>query len=114
MTESRTLKRRHPIYYLKVVDRNTERLVGRVADITTEGMRLVSEEPIASDSMLQLRIVLPEKGMKTRESDIDARGVWSGRDINPDLHSAGFQLANVSPQAEAAIEYLIHSASFQG
>jgi hypothetical protein len=113
LTEPRTLKRRHPVYYLKVVDRNTDRLVGRVADITTEGIRLVSEKPIASDSILPLRMVLPEKGTKTRGIDIDARSVWSGRDVNPDLYSAGFQLVNVSPQAEAAIEYLIHSASFQ-
>lgn len=113
MTESRTLKRKHLIYYLKVVDRNTNRLVGRVADITTEGMRLVSEEPIDTDSTLQLRMVLPRKGAGTGEIDIDARRVWSGRDVNPDFYSAGFQLTNVSPQAETAIEYLIRSASFQ-
>jgi hypothetical protein len=43
MPEKRKLKRRQLIYYLRVLDRDSGALVGRLVDITTEGVMLLSE-----------------------------------------------------------------------
>ena len=46
MDEKRRQPRRRPIYYLQVTEEDIARPIGRVVDLTQDGMRLVSERPI--------------------------------------------------------------------
>ena len=54
----RSMKRRHLIYYLKVLDRDTEELLGFLVDITTKGFMVMSEKPIERDKVFHLKILL--------------------------------------------------------
>ena len=113
MLERRKLKRRHLIYYLRVFDRNNDRLVGHVVDITGEGAMLISEEPIETDTVFQSRMVLPEGIEGSREIAFDAKSVWCKKDTNPNYYATGFQLLNAAPKDVDTIERLIVDFGFR-
>jgi hypothetical protein len=111
--EKRALSRKHPITYMRVHDRNRDNLVGRVVDLTAEGMRIVSEQPVTSVDSLQLRMTLPV-GLGAAEVAFDARPVWSGPDINPDFFDTGLKLTAISDEGIRSLERVMRLSSFRG
>ena len=55
-SEQRKMKRRHLIYYLEAVDRDTDQPIGFLVDITTKGIMLMSETPIETGKIFHLKI----------------------------------------------------------
>lgn len=107
MPEKRKLKRRQLIYYLRVLDRDSETLVGRLVDITTEGVMLLSESPLELDKLYKFKMILPPHFEARQEITFDAKCLWSKIDVNPDLYISGFQFGRVSSQDIRLIEELI-------
>jgi len=112
MTEKRKLERRQTIYYLKVVDSKTNALAGRLTDITTDGMRLVSEKPIRSKQVFQFKIAFPEPIRGCWQMILEAESVWCGKDINRAYYGTGFRFLNVTPENKSTIEYSFESYLF--
>lgn len=107
MLEKRRLKRRQLIYYLKVMDGKTNELLGRLVDITSEGFMLISESAIDTDRNFFLQLILPT-GMKGgKKIDIEAKSLWSKRDVNPDLIDTGFRFIKISPKDLETVDELI-------
>jgi hypothetical protein len=113
MNEKRELKRRHLIYYLRVFDRNTDQLLGHLVNITSQGIMLISEEPLAVDMIFQLRMKLPSAMVEYESLDFDAKSVWNGKDSNPNFYDTGLQLIDVAADKIAIIEDLIERFGFQ-
>ena len=107
MLEKRKLKRRQLIYYLKVMDGNTNELLGRLADITTEGIMLISEKAIETERPFSLQLILPTGMRGGKKIDIEAKSLWSKRDVNPDLIDTGFRFIKISPEDLETIDELI-------
>lgn len=108
MDQKRKSKRRHLLYYLPVINRNTGEQIGHVADITPEGILLVAENPIPLKTTYQLRIMLPSDVLDREYLDVTAQAMWGQRDINPDFHATGFRHLNVAPEDRDDIEKLIN------
>ena len=103
MLEKRRLKRRHPIYYLKVFDKNTNGLIGRIVDIHTEGMKLVGESPIQPGTSYKARMDLP-KAIGSRDYlDIDIEVIWCALDKNPDFFDTGYSIGQLSNEDKDTI-----------
>lgn len=113
MVEKRKAKRRHIIYYLRVFDRKTDRLVGQLVDITTSGMKLVSENSIEPDTHYQLRMVLPEEIEKKKEITFEVRSLWCKPDVNPNFYSSGFEFEDISTEDIQIVKNLIYDFSFR-
>lgn len=113
MREKRKLKRKQLIYYLNVFDRNTGERVGQLVNITTEGLMLTSETPVAGDTLFQLRMVLPEEIKGQEQITFDARSLWCAKSVNPEFYDIGFKLVNISQESAKVIESLIVGFSFQ-
>ena len=109
MVERRRLRRRHLIYYLRVFNHNTGRLMGHLVDLTEEGIMVISEAPIETDVLFQLRMVLPEELDSRKELDFKARSLWCKKDLNPDFYDTGFQLIDVSAGDARLLENLIQT-----
>lgn len=106
----RIQKRRPLYYYLPVLNNEDDSLVGRVGDITTEGLLLLTPSKLAEGTELSLSIVLPtEVTSDTREILVRARTQWGRPDFNPEITMIGLQFINISAQARAQIENLIKS-----
>jgi hypothetical protein len=110
---TRKLKRRHLIYYLRVYDAVTNTLLGHLADISTDGIMIVSENPIAADQELMLKMIMPQELEGTRELTFQAKSIWSKKDINPDFFANGFKLNDIHSSDAELIGYLIDEFGFR-
>ncbi len=112
MPERRREKRRHILYYLKLFDIKTGRMLGQLADITTSGLNMVSQVPVDAGRRFQLRMMLPEEISGCTAIFFEAECLWCRPDVNPTLHSIGFEFINVSPETINIIKNLINYFSF--
>ena len=105
--EKRRLTRKNLIYYLKVVDRRTGTLVGKLADISLEGIMLIHPEPIPVGRTYELRLDLPEHMEVKGPIDFSAQSKWSKKDLNPDFYAAGFQFTDIRDKDVEILKQLI-------
>ena len=76
MNEERKHVRMQVVSYLEVRDSGTNREMGRVTEITTEGMKLQTPEPIEPETTLAFDMALPPH-KRTRDSiSFEAQVVW--------------------------------------
>ncbi len=112
MLEKRKLVRRHLIYYLQVLERDTDNLIGHLVDITPYGLLLVSEAPIAPGTTLPMRITLPRQILGKRQITFEAISRWSIKDANPNLHATGFGMLDMSVETTLIVGELIRDLGF--
>jgi hypothetical protein len=98
MDERRKFRRRHVIYYSRVYERTTGELIGHVMDITPEGIKLISEQPIPIHQRFHFRIDLPDDIAIKEYMFFEAESRWSAPDVNPDFYNTGFQVFNMSKE----------------
>jgi PilZ domain len=108
----RSYKRSSLLFYLQVAIRSTGQPVGRLVDITPEGIKLVSEEAIPTDKTFEFRVILPEGFSGGEYLDVDAKCVWSKRTPNPKLFESGFVLIIATDDQTELIENLIAESGF--
>ncbi len=108
MVDRRKLKRKYLMFYTRIFDRATGALLGHLADLTTEGLMLICEQPLAEGQTFRLRIDLPEGfGFERTHLDLDGRCAWSAPDVDPHFYNAGFHLPDVPAADLAVIERLV-------
>lgn len=112
MTENRKLKRWHLIYYLRVFDQDSDSLLGHLVDITTEGMKMVSEKPVHTEKDFRLRMEVPLESSTAEEVLFTAHSLWCTKDTNPDFFATGFRLMNPERTVVHIIRGLINDLSF--
>lgn len=113
LTEKRTDKRRHLIYYLSALERSTRSLVGYVYDITTHGMLILSSEPIEPGTECEFEILLPQGLSLSERFFIRAECRWSQQDLNPQNFIAGFSFIDIDRSTAVTINALIARFGFQ-
>ncbi len=107
----RKSERRQLIYYLKVLDKNTNNLIGHLADITPEGLMLLSDQQNKPGKIFNLRILLPEETIGSKYLDVRAMSLWCKNDVNESLYDTGLKFINLSITANEIIESLIDEIS---
>ena len=112
MTENRKMKRWHVIYYLRIFEQDAGSLLGHLVDITTEGIKMVSENPVPIKRDFRLKMDVPLEGKKTEEVFFDARSLWTEKDTNPDFYATGFHLEKPNMKTIKVIQALIAELSF--
>lgn len=110
--EQRRMKRRHLIYYLEAVDRETDKLVGFLVDITTKGIMLMSKTPIETGKIFQLRILLKTDLSEKKYLNFDAKSKWCEKSINTEIYDTGFELINTDISEFREIEEVIDALGF--
>jgi len=108
----RKLQRRHLIYYLRVFEQDSGRLIGHLVDLTAEGMMLISETALATDKVYALRMELPGEVFAHEQFDFTARSVWCRPDVNPKFFDIGLTLLNVEARDITCIEDLMQHYGF--
>jgi hypothetical protein len=104
-------QRRHVRIHLKhpvsALDLMTGRGVGEVVNITTEGLMLVMEEALESGGIYQLALTLPEPLNGESVINLGAECLWSSEASVAKRYWAGFQIIDLSIEAENMIKALI-------
>jgi hypothetical protein len=114
MSDRRKLKRRHLVYYLRVYNARSRRLLGHLVDVSSDGIMVMSDRRLRLGRTATLRMVLPATPRRGRAIEFEATSVWHRRDVNPDFWDVGFQVTSGLTRKQAAdIETLIDDYGFR-
>jgi hypothetical protein len=107
MEERRKSVRRAPNDYFLVFDRENDRFIGRVLNMSMDGVMLVSMEPVKVPAEYTCRMALPEKIDDCNQIIFDAESIWSRRNENSNMYETGLKLKNVSSNDREIIRELL-------
>ncbi len=105
--EQRKLKRRNFILNIEVQEENSGKILGDLGDITTEGIMLVSDDPILEDKLFSLKIQLPEEADEQLEIGFEAQSIRCQKTIHEAIFITGFKITTLDEENRKKIEYFI-------
>lgn len=111
--QRRNIKRRNLIYYLEAYCKVTRKLIGHVADLTSEGVLLVSEEEMKVGEELTLVIFLPDFVLGVKYLTLGVECVRCIEEKNKDYYNLGFKVTDLHPDDEDVIEQAIEEYGFK-
>ena len=98
MSERRNIERREFSYYMRLVDNDTQELVGHLMDLSSGGFKLDSQKAIPPNKDFRLRMDLTSEVADKPAMVFVARSKWCQTDpLDPFVYNVGFQLINISP-----------------
>lgn len=98
MSERRNVERKEFSYYMRLVDNDTQKLVGHLVDISSGGLKIDSQEPIPVNKDYHLRMDLTSEIADKPTMVFIARSRWCEVDpLDPFIYNVGFQLVNIAP-----------------
>jgi len=111
-SDRRKIKRWHLIYYLRVVDNGTGKLMGHIVDINTDGIMLMSEDQIEPGNEFSMSASWHNLDQKEETVEFKAESRWSRKDVNPTFYLTGYKLIDVSHEVFSTIQDLIQDLGF--
>lgn len=83
---------------MRLVDNDTQELVGHLMDISSGGFKLDSQKSIPVNKDFRLRMDLTSEVANKPTMVFVARSKWCQVDpLDPFIYNVGFQLVNISP-----------------
>jgi len=108
MEERRKLERSEIMFYSSVYDLKTGKHLGYLGNMTTDGIMIISEEPVDDNLHANLRIDVPVNLYKKSELKFEAISLWCEPDIDPKYYNIGFKITKIRPEDLTLIEKLVH------
>jgi hypothetical protein len=109
---TRSQKRWNLVYYLRVFNADNGELLGHIVDLTTDGLMIISESCVAINQHCRLKMEVPIDNEIIKSIELEAKSLWSKKDINPHFYDTGFKLIEPSREAIKAITLLIEELAF--
>ena len=110
MDERRRLERKDFSYYMRLVDDDTQNILGHLVDISSGGFKLDSQKPIPVDKDFRLRMDLTGEVANKPFMVFVARSKWCEVDpLDPFVYNVGFQLINIAPSDLEIINRMIEN-----
>lgn len=98
MDERRHRERKDFSYYMRLIDNDTQNLVGHLVDISSGGFKLDSQSSIPVNKDFRLRMDLTSEVADKPAMIFVARSKWCEIDpLDPFIYNVGFQLVSISP-----------------
>lgn len=107
MPERRQTQRRLPISELYVVDRHTDQPLGLVQDLTSDGCRLLSREPIPTGKLYECRMALPEPFLNCKELGLWLESKWCDLSGTEGMFEVGFEFRDLTENDRMILKFLI-------
>ena len=105
MVEKRSIPRRNPSTIIEVFDEISGKNLGHVANLSSEGLMLVSREPIPLSSILQLAIPVVPSADGRDKVCFGAESVWTSQaDDEGRYFWSGFSIIDISGEAADFID----------
>ena len=101
----RSQRRRTVTGIVNVINQRDETLLGRLVNITSEGLMLVSSQPLATDTLYQVILALPEEVDGVRQVELGMDCLWtSPTDPKADMFWSGCHIIDIS---ETMLQHLL-------
>ena len=91
-------ERKDFFYYKPVIDQDTQQIIGHLADMSTGGFKLDSQNPIPINKDFRFRLDLSGEVADKPSMVFVARSKWCRVDpLDPYNYNVGYQLLNITP-----------------
>jgi hypothetical protein len=97
MNDHRRKPRRHPDRLVEIQDVMTESLVGRIGNLSENGMLIQADQPLVDDALYQFRFALHDRAGTRHSFEVGAHHLWSEPAATPDQSWIGFRFIDISP-----------------
>ncbi len=98
MPERRRLERKEFTYYMRLIDTQTDELVGHLVDVSTGGFKLDSPKPLPLEKDYRLHLDLTSEVATKPFMVFKARSKWCQPDpLDPFVYNVGFQITEITP-----------------
>lgn len=105
LNERRRIDRRSFSYYMPVSDVATSRQVGVITEISPEGFKLDSRQPIPSGQVNHFRLNLSSDIAPQAFVVFSGRSIWCREDkYYPSINNVGFEITNISRDNKQVIQ----------
>lgn len=98
MANKRRFIRTQLQHYIDVFDRSSDFAIGMLVDISAEGVRINTGQPVGLNAIIHLELHHAPNSVEGQQLVFDARIRWV-RDCSDGFYEAGCELFNVSPAA---------------
>lgn len=109
--DRRKTKRRYVMYYSRIHE--AEKLIGHLADITPQGLMVLSDKPLEIDRIYKLRIELSADVTDLPFMEVLAKSLWCKPDVDPNFYNTGFELVGISQAEIDVIQRIIELFGFR-
>ena len=110
-TTNRRSQRRYTLSTtINIIDRSTGKSLGRLVNVTSDGMMLVNTSPLVTDTLYQISLELPSpiKGQTTIDLGMDC--LWtSPATADADTYWSGCHIIDISPDMATCLDALIET-----
>ena len=113
MLEQRQDRRRHLIYNLTIENATNNQVLGKLADISHEGLMLIGNAPTPVGEKLTLRIINNHNNSEPMLIELQTQCMWSKQDVNPDYYISGFHAEHTDLDYQAAVDELLMEIGFK-
>ncbi|KLD78325.1 PilZ domain-containing protein [Xanthomonas hyacinthi] len=96
IAEARRAPRRQVPDMVPVLDMMEDAVVGRLGNVSENGMLLLASAPLHEDALYQLRFAMPHAGREV-QIDVGVHLLWSERAHAPGQAWAGFRFLTIAP-----------------
>lgn len=112
MAERRKVDRRSISYYLRIIDAGAKEMIGHLADITLEGLRMDSQKTLPVEKEYRLRINTTEDVADKDFIEFTACTRWCQPDpLEPGLFEIGFEILKISPHDAEIVRHIMEKYS---
>jgi hypothetical protein len=84
------------MHLIKVVHQQTQEPFGRLVNVTTQGMLLVTDKAYEKGNVHQVRLILPRMIGDRQALDCEVEVRWCRPDGNPCYYAVGLQFLNLN------------------
>jgi c-di-GMP-binding flagellar brake protein YcgR len=107
MDERRKHVRKATSDYFLIYDRETDKLVGRVLNLSPTGVMMISESPVEVSKTIGCKMVMPRIISNRQHIDFDAECRWCSKNKRWKWYEIGCQISNISEEDQRIIHQLI-------
>lgn len=104
MNEHRRSPRKTAYVTIPVVNTMTEATIGRIGNLSIDGMLMVCDEAIAEDALLQLSFDLSDADGRVHAIEVGVHEQWSDPANVPGQHWVGFRFIDITTGDRSVIE----------
>lgn len=110
--EKRNLKRKPFSYYMQVLDDNTDKALGYLADISSRGFRLDCRQQLPVNQNYTLRFDLTDEVADKAFMMLVASSRWCRLDeLDPFVYNVGFQIIRIDPEDAVIFKRIVEKYS---
>ena len=114
MEEKRKLKRHHLIFNLEITDEKTGKVLGYLGDLNTEGLLILTNDPIPLNKHYRIYLALPKNNDFDKDKiPLGLKTLWRTKDENPEIMDTGCEFTDVAPKDYTIINELIEFLGFK-